>query len=219
MAVEKLGCRTLSSRLAAIAVLNIFCDFLKAERRKARAIHGNLVRHSSLNWGIHPEFPNVSKILPAPGPCLRQKWAIEDQPRSSHYIRNRHEWIVTGTTASATPVKPNLGRDLHIFSLSDLRLKNGVREWPQCALLGNSGITPQPPMLMDEPSEEDGGADSHSYIVPYGLKGEQSPSGIPITRLCIVVDAVTGEFEEVATFGKPIAYLQREAGSGASHTS
>ena len=73
-------------------------------------------------------------------------------------------------------------------------------------------------MLMDEPSEEDGGADSHSYIVPYGLKGEQSPSGIPITRLCIVVDAVTGEFEEVATFGKPIAYLQREAGSGASHT-
>jgi hypothetical protein len=88
--------------------------------------------------------------------------------------------------------------------------ENGMREWPQCALLGNSGITPQPPMLMDEPSEEDG-SDSHSYIVPYGLKGEQSPSGIPITRLCIVVDAVTGEFEEVATFGKPIAYLQREA--------
>ena len=47
--------------------------------------------------------------------------------------------------------------------------------------------------------------------MPYGLKGEQSPSGVPITRLCILIDAVTGDFEEVAIFGKPITYLQREA--------
>jgi hypothetical protein len=89
--------------------------------------------------------------------------------------------------------------------------ENGMREWPQCALLGNSGITPQPPMMVDESSDEDGGGGSHSYIVPYGLKAESTPSGVPVTRLCIVVDAVTGQFEEVATFGKPIAYLQREA--------
>jgi hypothetical protein len=89
--------------------------------------------------------------------------------------------------------------------------ENGMLEWPQCAILRNPGITPQPPMLTSEPSNEDGGADSHSFIVPYGLKGEQTPSGVPITRLCILIDAVTGEFEEVATFGIPITYLQREA--------
>jgi len=89
--------------------------------------------------------------------------------------------------------------------------ENGMLEWPQCAILRNPGITPQPPMLMSEPSAEDGGADSHSFIVPYGLKGEQSPSGVPIVRLCILIDAVTGDFEEVATFGKPITYLEREA--------
>lgn len=89
--------------------------------------------------------------------------------------------------------------------------ENGMLEWPQCAILRNPGTTPQPPMLTSEPSNEDGGADSHSFIVPYGLKGEQAPSGVPITRLCILIDAVTGEFEEVATFGMPITYLQREA--------
>ena len=88
--------------------------------------------------------------------------------------------------------------------------ENGMLQWPQCAILNNPGITPQPPMLTSEPSDEDGGAESHSFIVPYGLKGEQTPSGVPITRLCILIDAVTGEFEEVATFGKPITYLQRE---------
>jgi hypothetical protein len=92
--------------------------------------------------------------------------------------------------------------------------ENGMREWPQCVILKNPAIIPQPPMLTREPSDEDGDADSHSFIVPYGLKGELSPSGVPITRLCILIDAVTGEFEEVATFGKPITYLQRDAAIG-----
>ena len=87
-------------------------------------------------------------------------------------------------------------------------------EWPQCAILRNPGITPQPPMLTREPSDEDGVADTHSFVVPFGLKDEQNPSGVPITRLSILIDAVTGEFEEVATFGKPITYLQREAAIG-----
>lgn len=83
-------------------------------------------------------------------------------------------------------------------------------EWPQCALLRNPAIGPQTPMLMDEPSD-DGAADTHSFVVPYGLRGEQNSRGVPITRLCILIDAATGEFEEVATFGKPIAYLEKEA--------
>lgn len=107
----------------------------------------------------------------------------------------------------------------HTFLTPDAAIKaaeraiqeNGMLKWPQCAILKNPGVIPQPPMLTSEPSVEDGGDDSHSFIVPYGLKGEQTPSGVPITRLCILIDAVTGEFEEVATFGRPIAYLQREA--------
>jgi len=89
--------------------------------------------------------------------------------------------------------------------------ENDMREWPQCAILRNPGITPQPPMLTRESSDEDGVPDTYSFIVPYGLKGERSPEGVPITRLCILIDAASGEFEEVATFGKPVTYLQREA--------
>jgi hypothetical protein len=112
---------------------------------------------------------------------------------------------------SHRPTNTFLTPDAAIKAAERAIQENGMLEWPQCAILRNPGILPQPPMLTTEPSDEDGGADSHSFIVPYGLKGEQSPSGVPITRLCILIDAVTGEFEEVATFGKPVTYLQREA--------
>jgi len=92
--------------------------------------------------------------------------------------------------------------------------QNGMLEWPQCAILRNPKIRPQTPMFTRESSEEDGVPDTHSFIVPYGLEGERSPSGVPITRLCILIEAVAGEFEEVATFGKPVTYLQKEAAIG-----
>ena len=86
----------------------------------------------------------------------------------------------------------------------------GMLEWSQCGILKNPDIGPQPPMLVREPPDQDGAEETHSYIVPFGLKGEQTPEGVPIARICILVDANDGEFEEVAAFGKPLAYLRQE---------
>ena len=113
-------------------------------------------------------------------------------------------------TKSSVPPDTFLQPDEAIKAAERAIQQTGMLEWPQCAILRNPGISPQTPMLTRESSDEDGGADTHSFIVPYGLKGEEN-GGVPITRLCILIDAVSGEFEEVATFGKPVTYLQREA--------
>ncbi len=47
----------------------------------------------------------------------------------------------------------------------------------------------------------------HYYIVPFSLKDDRSDSGHPLVRACVLVNAFTGAFEEVTTFGKPIRYL------------
>lgn len=48
------------------------------------------------------------------------------------------------------------------------------------------------------------------YIVPFSLRGE-SELGRRLVRLCVLINAFTGEFEEVTSFGKPVSYLSPEA--------
>ena len=82
---------------------------------------------------------------------------------------------------------------------------NGMREWPQCSLLKHPDLVHNEPILVQGGDDRD--EPVHIYIIPYGLRGEHTASGVPFTRLCIVVDAVSGNFDEVCTFGKPFAYL------------
>jgi hypothetical protein len=50
------------------------------------------------------------------------------------------------------------------------------------------------------------------YIVPFGFEFEVGKCGINLSRVCVLVNAYTGNFEEVAAFGKPVRYLpEKEA--------
>jgi len=86
----------------------------------------------------------------------------------------------------------------------------GIAEWAECGLLSNPQHEAQTPILLLKDSGREGAAVSYSYIVPFGLPGEKSDSGIPLTRLSILVDASNGTFQEVTAFVDPVAYLAPE---------
>jgi hypothetical protein len=65
-------------------------------------------------------------------------------------------------------------------------------------------------LLRDKPRERTSDRVRYYYIVPFGLKSERAPSGGPLVRVCVLVNAYTGAFEEVTSFGQPIRYLGRE---------
>src|SRR5271165_2626151 len=48
------------------------------------------------------------------------------------------------------------------------------------------------------------------YIVPFGLRGEVGHDGAPLARVCVLVNAYTGAFEEVTRFGEPVRYLSQQ---------
>lgn len=48
------------------------------------------------------------------------------------------------------------------------------------------------------------------YIVPYGFEGETGLCGVALARLGVIINAYTGQFEEITTFGKPVRYLPQE---------
>jgi hypothetical protein len=48
------------------------------------------------------------------------------------------------------------------------------------------------------------------YIVPFGFKDDLDERGSRLARVCVLVNAYTGQFEEVTAFGKPVRYLPKE---------
>jgi hypothetical protein len=88
--------------------------------------------------------------------------------------------------------------------------QNGMAEWRQCVLLKNPKLEVQSPILVQERGDEEGGPPRQTYIVPYGIKDDYNERGTPFTRLCILLDRETGEFEEVVVFGTPVTYLSKQ---------
>jgi hypothetical protein len=50
----------------------------------------------------------------------------------------------------------------------------------------------------------------HYYIVPFGFKSEFGERKARMARVCLLVNAYTGQLEEVTAFGKPVRYLPEE---------
>jgi hypothetical protein len=48
------------------------------------------------------------------------------------------------------------------------------------------------------------------YIVPFGFKGEIGERKEQMSRVCVLVDAYTGQLNEVTAFGQPVRYLLKE---------
>jgi hypothetical protein len=86
---------------------------------------------------------------------------------------------------------------------------------PSYAILLKEGVKELEPMLVREqikPGLEEEKKVPHYYIVPFGFNHEIVQCGERLTRACVIVNAYTGQFEEVGIFGKPVRYLpQKEA--------
>jgi len=50
----------------------------------------------------------------------------------------------------------------------------------------------------------------HYYIVPFGFRKEVGERGTRLARVCVLVNAFTGQLEEVTAFGEPVRFLRKE---------
>lgn len=92
-------------------------------------------------------------------------------------------------------------------SIAELQLE----EEPGYSLLNDPNLEISDPLLTtDKPDRESPDQNPQFYIVPFGIKNERTESGAPLVRLCILIDASTGEFEEMTAFDKPVVYLTNQ---------
>jgi hypothetical protein len=68
----------------------------------------------------------------------------------------------------------------------------------------------EPIMVREETAGKRARNAPHYYIVPFGFRGELSERGSRLARVCVLVNAYTGQLEEVTAFGRPVRYLPRE---------
>jgi hypothetical protein len=78
------------------------------------------------------------------------------------------------------------------------------------AFLNREDIGPMEPLLVREGASRRAKAVPQYYIVPFAFRNEFAERGSQMARACVLVNAYTGAFEEVTTFGRPIRYLTRE---------
>jgi hypothetical protein len=77
--------------------------------------------------------------------------------------------------------------------------------------LGRKDAIDLTPMLVcDKIPDSKDKKDPFYYIVPFGLKSAISKGKTQLVRVCVLVNAYTGNFEEVTVFGKPMQYLQEK---------
>jgi len=76
-----------------------------------------------------------------------------------------------------------------------------VREEPPIPPIGKGGRSRAPLRATAIP---------HYYIVPFGVRDERSEGGRPMARICVLVNAYTGAFEEVTAFGQPLKHLTEQ---------
>lgn len=86
-----------------------------------------------------------------------------------------------------------------------------LAEQSKYKLLGGKGVDNLEPILVEEgvPGSKTRDVPRY-YIVPFGLKSELGERKVRMSRVCVLVNAYTGQLEEVTTFGKPVRYLPKE---------
>jgi hypothetical protein len=82
----------------------------------------------------------------------------------------------------------------------------------QHALLARKDLAFLEPIVVTEHavSIEKPQAEPCYYIVPIGLQMERSKNGSVQARIAVMLNAFTGEFEEITTFGRPVKYLTQD---------
>lgn len=86
---------------------------------------------------------------------------------------------------------------------------------PKYAMLSRKGIRNIEPFLVREQKKPAVGTEEkvpYYYIVPFGFEMEKGQCGVPLARIAVIINAFTGDFEEITAFGKPVRYLpEKEA--------
>ena len=91
----------------------------------------------------------------------------------------------------------------------------GIEEYqldrqPKYAFLAHEKVVAGGALLVQEGiGARPFGETPHYYIVPFGFRHDFAEGGSQLTRVVILVNAFTGAFEEVTTFGQPIRYLPK----------
>ncbi|HJP92103.1 MAG TPA: hypothetical protein VJ875_09125 [Pyrinomonadaceae bacterium] len=80
----------------------------------------------------------------------------------------------------------------------------------QHSFLLREDVRAMEPLLVREGVSRRAKTVPHYYIVPFALANDYVERGSQMARACVLVNAYTGAFEEVTTFGRPIRYLTRE---------
>jgi hypothetical protein len=80
------------------------------------------------------------------------------------------------------------------------------------AFFAKRGVKAFEPQLVREETPGRRGRKSvpHYYIVPFGFEEESGQRGTHLARASVLVNAYTGDLEEITTFGSPIRYLPAE---------
>jgi hypothetical protein len=86
-----------------------------------------------------------------------------------------------------------------------------LAEQSRYSLLSRPDVSPSEPLLV---REEGRGRQvknvPHYYIVPFGFDSEFGERGSRMVRVCVLVNAYSGNLEEITAFGQPVRYLPRE---------
>lgn len=85
--------------------------------------------------------------------------------------------------------------------------KLGLTKKATHAIMAKPGITTIKPLLVREEIKKQRKGHPHYYVIPYGFEREVGKTNTPMIRSCIIVNAHTGNFEEITTFGKPVQFL------------
>ncbi len=95
----------------------------------------------------------------------------------------------------------------------------GLAEKRRYGILARSDVVALEPMVVHDIPRVDQKEERpiHYYVVPFGLRSE-SERGRQLTRVSVLVNAYTGNFEEVTAFGKPIHYLSHDEALAAAAT-
>lgn len=83
---------------------------------------------------------------------------------------------------------------------------------PRYGILRKRGVSNFEPILVGEHIKHRSRKDKvpQYYIVPFGFEKEVSDCDVRFARVCVIVNAYTGRFEEIGAFGKPVKYLLKK---------
>jgi hypothetical protein len=136
------------------------------------------------------------------GTWLNQYVAVVEPPIEEGKVRVNRE-----TRTGKKLLTPARAREQARRWIAEMKLA----EQRQYRLLEREDVDALDPVLV---REERQGKRSRNvpyyYIVPFGLRSEFGERGARLVRVCVLVNAYTGQFEEVTAFGKAVRYLSRE---------